>query len=167
MIYSFSLFSLFSLFFSVIFFIFKYYVQNKENRHLWIFFLKIPIRSWEKLVMLKEIAILKGKNVAMKMINMSFDIFPKYGQNFIIKVQKIHLLTFHWLEIMAQNYRVWKISQTLNLNISFGHCLHVGCYGFFESLLGLLSFHGKMFVWKWWAGANQWPKNHFLFKMCF
>ena len=30
-----------------IFFIFKYFVQDKENRHLWNFFLKIPIHSWE------------------------------------------------------------------------------------------------------------------------
>ena len=65
---------------------------------------------------------------------MSFDIFPKYGQTFIIKIQKICLLTFRSLEIMARNYKLWKISWTLNLNISFGHCLHIGYYGFFESL---------------------------------
>ena len=39
---------------------------------------------------------------------MSFDIFPKYGQNFIIKIQQICLLTFCWLEIMARNYIFWK-----------------------------------------------------------
>ena len=44
---------------------------------------------------------------------MSFDIFPKYGQNFILKIQiqKICLLTYCWQEIMAWNYKFWKISE--------------------------------------------------------
>ena len=113
-----------------IFFIFKYFVQNKENRRLWIFFLKIPICSWETgcqiLARFRQNWSCFEWNCNFEGQiccheddkNMSFDIFPKYGQNFIINVQKICLLTFCWLEIMARNYKIWKISWTLNLNIT-------------------------------------------------
>ena len=63
--------------------------------------------------------------------------------------------------------QILKNFRTLNLNISFGHQLHIRYYEFFESLLGLPSFHGKKIVCKQWPGAKQWSKNRFCSKHAF
>ena len=111
-------------------------VPEKQGAKFWPFLGKIGH-------VLNEVATLKGKYVAMKMIITSFDIFTKYGQNFIINVQKICLLTFHWLEIMVRNYKIWKISWTLNLNITLWPLLAHRLLWFFWK-----SFGSTFIPWK-------------------